>query len=48
MSLTAALGHACELHYKADEHLAKHPEFAWYKPILHDMNARGWAKFKAK
>jgi hypothetical protein len=48
MSLTAALGHACGLHYKADEHLAKHPEFAWYKPILHDMNARGWAKFKAK
>jgi hypothetical protein len=48
MSLTAALGHACGLHYKADDHLAKHPEFAWYKPILRDMNARGWAKFKAK
>jgi hypothetical protein len=48
MSLTAALGHACGLDYKADEHLAKHPEFAWYKPILHNMNARGWAKFKAK
>ena len=48
MSLVAALGHACGLHYKADDHLAKHPEFAWYKPILHDMNARGWAKFKAK
>ena len=48
MSLTAALGHACGLDFKADEHLAKHPEFAWYQPILHDMNARGWAKFKAK
>ncbi|MGD0868071.1 MAG: C45 family peptidase [Bryobacteraceae bacterium] len=48
MSLTAALGHACGMHYKAGDHLAKHPEFAWYKPILHDMNARGWAKFKAK
>jgi Phospholipase B len=48
MSLTAALGHACGLHYKAAEHLAKHPEFAWYQPILHDMNARGWARFTAK
>jgi len=48
MSLTAALGHACGLHYKAADHLAKHPEFAWYQPILHDMNARGWARFTAK
>ena len=48
MSLEAALGHACGMHYKAADHLAKHPEFAWYQPILHDMNARGWAKFTAK
>jgi hypothetical protein len=48
MSLTAALGHACGLHYKAAEHLARHPEFAWYQPILHDMNARGWARFTAR
>jgi hypothetical protein len=47
MSMTAALGHACGLHYKAADHLAKHPEFAWYQPILHDMNARGWARFTA-
>jgi hypothetical protein len=48
MSLTAALGHACGLHYKASEQLAKHPDLAWYQPILHDMNARGWARFTAK
>jgi hypothetical protein len=48
MSLTAALGHACGMHYKAAEHLAKHPDFAWYQPVLHDMNARGWARFTAK
>ena len=48
MTMMAALGHACGVHYKADENLAKHPEFAWMKPILHDMNARGWARFKAK
>ena len=47
MSMTAALGHACGLHYKAADHLAKHPEFAWYQPILHDMNARGWTRFTA-
>jgi hypothetical protein len=48
MSLTAALGHACGMDFKAAGHLAQHPEYAWYKPVLHDMDARGWAKFKAK
>jgi hypothetical protein len=48
MSLEAALGHSCGLHFKAAEHLAKYPEFAWYQPILKDMNARGWARFTAK
>jgi hypothetical protein len=47
MALTAALGHACGLHYKAADHLAQHPEFAWYQPILHDMNPHGWARFTA-
>jgi len=48
MTMMAALGHACGTHYKAAEHLARHPEFAWQRPILGDMMARGWAKFKAK
>ncbi len=48
MSLTAALGHACGLNFKAAELLARHPEFAWFKPILRDMNARGWARFTAR
>ncbi len=39
MSLTAALGHACGISYKSQEHLAKHPEFAWMRDILHDMPA---------
>ena len=47
MSLSAALGHACGMHFKAADHLAKHPEFAWYQPILHDMKAGGWARFTA-
>jgi hypothetical protein len=48
MSLSAALGHACGLHFKAGEHLAKHPEFGWMKDLLHDMPARGWTRFTAK
>jgi len=48
MSLTAAFGHACGVNYRASEHLAKHPEFAWMKGILRDMPARGWARFTAK
>jgi hypothetical protein len=48
MSLTAILGHACGRNFKAVEHLAKHPEFAWQKDMLRDMNSRGWTKFSAK
>jgi hypothetical protein len=48
MSMTADLGHACGLNFKAAEHLAKHPEFDWTKPTLRDMNARGWARFTAR
>jgi hypothetical protein len=48
MSMTAALGHSCGISYRAQEHLAKHPEFAWMREILRDMPARGWAKFTAK
>jgi hypothetical protein len=33
MSLAAALGHACGIHFKAAEHLKKHPEFAWQKVV---------------
>jgi hypothetical protein len=48
MTLTAALGHACGLTYKASEHLAKHPEHAWAQPVLHDMPGRPWTTFSAK
>ena len=48
MSLNALLGHACGRNFKAAEHLAKHPEFAWQRDMLRDMNSRGWTKFTAK
>src|SRR5450755_1827449 len=48
MSLTALLGHACGRDFKAGEHLAKHPEYAWLQDVLRDMDSRGWTKFVAK
>ncbi len=48
MSLTAALGHACGISYKAADHLAAHPEHAWAQETLHDMNARPWTAFTAQ
>jgi len=47
LTLAAAAGHACGIHFKAAEHLKKHPEFAWQKPLLRDMNAYPWATFSA-
>jgi hypothetical protein len=47
MSLTAALGHACGIHFKAAAHLKKHPDLAWEKDILKDMPSRPWTTFTA-
>jgi hypothetical protein len=48
MSLTAALGHSCGLHFKAAPYLGKHTEFAWTRSILGDMDSRPWTAFTAK
>ncbi len=48
MTFTAALGHACGRNFKAAAHLAAHPDYAWYKPILRDMDARPWTEFKGR
>jgi hypothetical protein len=45
MSFTAAAGHACGIKFKAGEHLRKHPEFSWEKPLLRDMDAYPWTTF---
>ena len=47
MSLAASAGHACGIDFKAAEHLRKHPEFAWQKDLLRDMNSHPWATFSA-
>ena len=48
MTMYAALGHACGRNFKAAAHLAQHPEYGWYKPILHDMDARPWTEFRGR
>ena len=48
LALAASAGHACGLHFKAAEHLKKHPEFAWQKDYLRDMNSHPWAVFSAE
>jgi len=45
MSFTAAAGHACGIKFKAPEHLRKHPEFSWEKPLLRDLDAGPWTTF---
>ena len=47
MSFTGRAGHPCGQDFLAAPFLAAHPEFAWQKPILHDMKAGPWTTFTA-
>ncbi|MGC9223307.1 MAG: C45 family autoproteolytic acyltransferase/hydrolase [Terracidiphilus sp.] len=47
MSFIGRAGHPCGQSFLAAPFLAAHPEFAWQKPILHDMTAGPWTKFTA-
>jgi hypothetical protein len=47
MSFTGRAGHPCGEDFIAAPFLAAHPEFAWQKPILHDMKAGPWTTFTA-
>lgn len=47
MSLVAAMGHSCGIHFKAAEHLKRHPEFGWLKPYLRDLDSHPWTVFQA-
>jgi hypothetical protein len=47
MTLVARAGHACGTDFIAADFLAKHPEYAWQKPVLTDMKAGPWTAFKA-
>lgn len=47
LSLWAAMGHACGVPFIAADHLERHPELAWQKPILIDMKPGPWTMFQA-
>jgi hypothetical protein len=46
MSFTARAGHPCGDDFLAAPFFNAHPEFAWQKPVLHDMKAGPWTTFK--
>ena len=47
MGLYASMGHPCGTHFLAQPYLARHPEFAWQKPIMVDMRSNPWTRFEA-
>jgi hypothetical protein len=48
LKMWAHMGHPCGQDFRAEEFLAKHPEFSWQKPFLHDLKAFPWTQFEAK
>jgi hypothetical protein len=47
LSFIGRAGHPCGKDFKVEPFLTAHPEFAWQKPILHDMIAGPWTTFTA-
>ena len=47
LSFIGRAGHPCGETFRAAPFLAAHPQFAWEKPILHDMIAGPWTTFAA-
>ena len=47
LSFIGRAGHPCGEDFLVAPFLAAHPEFAWQKPILHDMKAGPWTTFMA-
>ena len=48
MAFEAAMGHPCGTSYLAAPHLAKHPDYAWTKPLMRDLVASPWTRFEAR
>ena len=48
MTIIARLGHPCGEPFLAKPFLAKHPEFKWELPFLHDMLSHPWVTWTAK
>ncbi|MFZ5929065.1 MAG: C45 family autoproteolytic acyltransferase/hydrolase [Acidobacteriota bacterium] len=48
MELDAALGHSCGIGFRAEDHLKKHPQFEWMRPLLRDLPSQPWTRFRAE
>jgi hypothetical protein len=46
MGFVASAGHACGINFSASDHLKAHPEFAWEKDLLRDMDSYPWTQFR--
>jgi hypothetical protein len=46
MTLIARTGHPCGTNFDAAKFIAAHPEYRWMSPIMNDMNAGPWTKFR--
>jgi len=46
MSFIARMGHPCGTNFNAAVFLSDHPDYRWMAPILIDMNAGPWTKFR--
>jgi Phospholipase B len=47
MSFVAAMGHADGIDFKAAVHLKEHPQFAWEKGVLRDLDSHPWTTFRS-
>jgi len=47
MTLSASMGHSCGIHFKAAKHLKAHPDFAWEKDVLRNLDSHPWTTFTA-
>ena len=47
MSFQARAGHPCGEDFHVEPFLTAHPEYAWQRPILRDMEAGPWATFSS-
>jgi hypothetical protein len=45
MSFSASMGHSCGIDFKAAKHLKAHPEFAWEKSALRDLDSHPFTTF---
>jgi hypothetical protein len=46
MSFMARIGHPCGINFDAAKFLNEHSQYSWESPVLRDMNAGPWTRFR--